>query len=352
MVAMTLRDEILEQPAAARRFLASQSAAVDAIADAIRGREIDHVVIAARGTSDHAAIYAQYVLGVRHGLTVGLATPSVVSVYGADPRLACSLVLAISQSGASPDIVAVVDAARNQGAPTVALTNDPASPLADRADWTLDLSAGPELAIAATKTYTASLLAVAALSAALMSDPAARAADQAAVATIPAALDAMLALEPEMARIALAQAPADRLLVIARGFEYATAREWAIKIKELAHVFADPYSAADFQHGPVALVEPGVPVLAIVRDGPTANGLTEQLAGLRVDLDAQLTVVSDVPDALALATWPVAVEPAPAEWLAPIATIVAGQLHAMHLTIARGLDPDAPRNIHKVTRTR
>ena len=142
------------------------------------------------------------------------------------------------------------------------------------------------------------------------------------------------------------------MLVIARGFEYATAREWAIKIKELARVFADPYSAADFQHGPVALVEPGVPVLAIVRDGPTAAGLTEQLVDLRDDLDAQLTVVSDVPAALAAATWPVAVARAPAEWLAPIATIVAGQLHALHLTIARGLDPDAPRNIHKVTRTR
>lgn len=349
---MTLREEILEQPAAARRFLATQSGSVDAIADAIRAREIDHVVIAARGTSDHAAIYAQYVLGVRHGLTAGLATPSVVSVYGADLRLERSLVLAISQSGASPDIVAVVDAARRQGAPTVALTNEPASPLADRADWTLDLSAGPERAIAATKTYTASLLAIAALSAAMTSDPAARAADQAAVATVPDALAAMLGLEPEMERIARAQAAANRLLVIARGFEYATAREWAIKIKELAHVFADPYSAADFQHGPVALVEPGVPVIAIVRDGPTAAGLTQQLERLREDLDAQLTVISDVPEAVALATWPISVALPTAEWLAPIATIVAGQLHAMYLTIARGFDPDAPRNIHKVTRTR
>ncbi len=308
---MTLRDEILEQPAAASRFLATQSASVDAIAESIRSREIDHVVIAARGSSDHAAIYAQYVLGVRHGLTVGLATPSVVSVYGAEPRLTRTLVLAISQSGASPDIVAVVDAARRQGAPTVALTNDPSSPLAERADWTLDLSAGPERAIAATKTYTASLLAVAALSAALMTDAATRAADHAAVARIPDALAGMLALEPEMERIARDQAGADRLLVIARGFEYATAREWAIKIKELAHVFADPYSAADFQHGPVALVEPGVPVIAIVRDGPTAAGLIEQLARLRDDLDAQLAIVSDVPAALASATWPVAVAPPP-----------------------------------------
>ncbi len=345
---MTLRDEILEQPAAAARFLATQSDAIDSLAIALRAHTIEHVVIVARGTSDHAAIYAQYVLGVRHGMTAGLATPSVVSVYGADPGLAHSLVVAISQSGASPDIAAVVDAARRQGAPTVALTNDPSSALARSAEWAIDLSAGPERAIAATKTYTASLLAIAALSAALRDDPA----DRAGVAAIPDGLATMLTLEPEMAEIAQAHAAATRALVIARGYEYATAREWAIKIKELAHVFADPYSAADFQHGPVALVEPGVPLIAIVRAGPTAAGLTGQLLQLREDLDPDLTVLSDVPAALAAATRPVAIPPPPAEWLGPILTIVAGQLHAMHLTIARGFDPDAPRSIHKVTRTR
>ena len=345
---MTLRAEILEQPEAAARFLATQSDAIEVLAAVIREREVEHVLIAARGSSDHAAIYAQYVLGVRHGLTAGLATPSVVSVYGADPGLARSLVLAISQSGASPDILAVVEAARRQGALTVALTNDPSSALAVAADWTIALSAGPERAIAATKTYTTSLLAVAALSAALTGEPA----DRAAVAAVPGALASMLALEPQMADAARAHAAADRALVIARGYEYATAREWAIKIKELAHVFADPYSAADFAHGPVALVEPGVPIIAIVREGPTAVGLTEQLDRLRAELDADLMVLSDVPDALASATRPVEIPRPPTEWLGPIATIVAGQLHAMHLTMARGKDPDAPRNIHKVTRTR
>jgi glutamine---fructose-6-phosphate transaminase (isomerizing) len=349
---MSVRDEILEQPAAAARLLATQGGdggSIEALADAIREREIEHVVIAARGSSDHAAIYAEYVLGIRHGWSAGLATPSVVSVYGADPRLGPrTLVLAISQSGGSPDILAVVDAARRQGAPTVALTNDPASPLAAAAAWTIDLSAGPERSIAATKTYTASLLAVAALSAALTDDPA----DRAAVAAIPAALEAMLTVEPEMADLARAHATTDRTLVIARGYEYATAREWAIKIKELAHVFADPYSAADFAHGPVALVEPGVPVIAVVRDGPTAAGLIEQLAILRDELDPDLAVVSELPAALAVATTPVAVPPPPAEWVAPILTIVAGQLHALHLTLVRGKDPDAPRHIRKVTRTR
>src|SRR5690349_1115049 len=169
---MTLRDEILEQPEVATRFLARAPQMVGPMAATIRDRAIDHVVIAARGTSDHAAIYAQYVLGVRHGLSVGLGTPSVISLYGAQPRLDRSLVVGISQSGASPDVVAVLDAGRRQGAPTLAITNDPTSPLAQAADTTIDLGAGPELAIAATKTYTTELLAIAALSAAVSGDAA------------------------------------------------------------------------------------------------------------------------------------------------------------------------------------
>ena len=170
---MTLLDEILEQPEVAARFLATQTAAIDGVADELAARQepIRHVVIAARGTSDHAAIYAQYVLGVRHGLTVALATPSVVSMYGADPDVRDSLVIGISQSGASPDIVAVIAAARAQGAPTVAITNEPDSALAAAAARSIALVAGPERAVAATKTYTAQLLAVASLSAALSSDP-------------------------------------------------------------------------------------------------------------------------------------------------------------------------------------
>ncbi len=345
---MTLRDEIYEQPDVAARFLAAQAEAVDSIADEIRRRPPRHVVIAARGTSDHAALYAQYVLGIRHGLSVGLATPSVLSVYGGSLDVADALVIAISQSGASPDIVAVVDAARAQGAATIAITNEPGSALADAADRTIALTAGPERSIAATKTYTAQLLAIALLSAALSDDPA----DRAAVAEVPGALATALDVEREIHRMAADQRDATRALVIGRGYEYATAREWALKIKELAHVFADPYSAADFQHGPVALVEAGVPVVAIVRAGPTADGMIELVGRLRADLDAELAVVSELPEALAHATWPIRMAPPPAEWLAPIASIVPGQLHAMYLTREKGRDPEAPRNIVKVTRTR
>jgi glucosamine--fructose-6-phosphate aminotransferase (isomerizing) len=320
---VTLRDEILEQPEVAARFLRRAPEIVGPLADTIRDRGCEQVVIAARGTSDHAAIYAQYVLGVRHGLSVGLGTPSVISLYGAEPRLDRALVVGISQSGASPDVVAVIEAGRRQGAPTLAITNDPESPLARAAETSIDLGAGSELAVAATKTYTTELLAIAALSAGMSGDPA----DAAALLAIPDAMRHALDLEPQVESMAADQAGADRALVLARGYEYATAREWALKLKELARVFADPYSAADFEHGPL-------------------------LDRLRTDMDADIAVVSDQADALALARWPFALPPGTPEWLGPIVSIVVGQLHALHLTRARGLDPERPRNVRKVTRAR
>ena len=344
---MSLRDEIAEQPDVAARFLATQAEPIEAIAASLRARPVRRVLIAARGTSDHAALYAQYVLGIRHRLSVALGTPSIVSLYDVAPDLEATLVIGISQSGASPDIVAVVAAARAQGAPTVAITNAPGSALAGAADRTIDLGAGPELAVAATKTYTAELLAIALLSAALEDD----AADRAALAAIPEALAGALELDGEIERIAAEQAGAARSLVLARGYEYATAREWALKLKELARVFADPYSSADFQHGPLTLVEAGLPVLAVVREGPPEADLVTLLRRLRDELSADLMVVSDRAAALDLARWPVGLPAGTPEWLGPIVSIVPGQLHAMHLTRARGLDPERPRNLLKVTRT-
>jgi glucosamine--fructose-6-phosphate aminotransferase (isomerizing) len=344
---VTLRDEILEQPSVAARFLETQAGPIESIAASVRERGITHVVIAARGTSDHAALYAQYVLGIRHRVSVALGTPSIVSLYGVAPDLTDTLVIGISQSGASPDIVAVLAAARAQGAPTVAITNEPGSALSEAADRTIDLGAGAERAVAATKTYTSELLAIAMLSAALSAEPG----DRAALYGLPETLARALGVEPDIERIARDQAACTRAILIARGYEYATAREWALKLKELARVFADPYSSADFQHGPLALVEPGVPVLAVVREGAPEADLVALLRRLRVDLDAELMVVSDRAEALSVATWPVLLPEGTPEWLGPVVSIVPGQLHALHLTRARGLDEERPRNLLKVTRT-
>jgi glucosamine--fructose-6-phosphate aminotransferase (isomerizing) len=343
---MSTRTELGEGPDVIARLLDRGSAPVEAIARAVRDRGIDLVVVAARGTSDHAAIYAQYVLGARNRLPVALAAPSLASIYGATPRLHNALVLGISQSGQSPDIVAVLEDARRQGALTVAVTNDPASALAVAAEHTVPIHAGPELGVAATKTYLASIAVIAMLSGALSGDAGSRA----ELAALPDAVRAALGSEDQVKTLAASRAGDDRCVVLARGFQYATARELALKVKELAYVLADPYSAADFQHGPIALVTPGFPVIAVATTGPAMPGLLDLLGRLRAG-KARLLVISDADEALAMGDG-VALPRGVPEWLAPIVAIVPGQLYAYHLAEARGIDPDRPRNLSKVTLTR
>jgi glucosamine--fructose-6-phosphate aminotransferase (isomerizing) len=343
---MTMRQELAESPEVVARLLASARLPLARLADDVRRREVRFVLIAARGTSDHAATYAQYVLGARNGLPVGLATPSLSSLYRAGPRVREALVIGMSQSGRSPDIVAVLEDARTQGALTLAITNDPGSPLAAVADVVLPLEAGPELAVAATKTYVAQLAVVALLSEALLdgdADP--------ALARLPGAIAAMIGREAAIAALAGSLAPAPACVVLGRGFQYATAREWALKLKEVAGVFADPYSAADFEHGPISLVEPGLPVLAVASSGPTLPDLVRLLARLAAD-GADLLVLSDASGARDLARGSLALPADLPEWLAPIVAILPCQLLAYHLAIARGRDPEAPRHLSKVTLTR
>jgi glucosamine--fructose-6-phosphate aminotransferase (isomerizing) len=344
---MTLRDEIREQPEAVKRFLADGREQVAPIARVLSQPGVEGLLIAARGTSDHAAIYAQYLFGARHRLPVALATPSLITLYGVEPRFGHTAVIGISQSGASPDVVAVLDAARRQGVPTIAITNTPGSPLAEAAEYMVDLRAGPETAIAATKTYTTELAALALLSAELAPDDAA----DDAIAHLPEAIAAALELEPDVRTIAGERSSMRTCVVLGRGFEYATAREWALKVKELAHVVADPYSAADFQHGPLALLERGFPVLAVAPSGVAQAGLVELLERLRARYEVDLVVWSDRPRALngaAGVTLPADIP----DWLMPIVAIVPCQLFAYHLAQAKGLDPDSPRHIAKVTLTR
>jgi glucosamine--fructose-6-phosphate aminotransferase (isomerizing) len=338
--------EIHEQPAVLRRLMDKEEATAAALADLIHARGVEHVVIAARGTSDNAGRYAQYVLGALNGLSVGLAAPSLFSIYNRPPRFGNALVIGISQSGKSPDIVSVLTEARRQGALTAVLTNQPASPLADQGDVVINLQAGEERAVAATKTYIAELAAIALLSAALSGS----ADQQTALQAIPDAVAATLGMDEAIAAVAPRYRYMQRCVVIGRGYNYATAFETALKLKEMTYTIVEPYSSADFLHGPLAMIEPGFPVIVVAPSGLMAE---EALAFTRTlrEQQAEVIAISDNAELLALARVPLSL-PAPApEWLSPITAIVPGQLLAMRLAHTRDYDIDAPRTIRKVTET-
>lgn len=342
-----LEQEIAEQPDAVRRVLTTQRARLQRIADAWGARDdVNGVLLAARGTSDNAARYAQYVLGAHNRLQVALATPSLFTRYQAPPRLDGLVVGAISQSGRSPDVVDVVGEANRQGRPTFALTNDVDSPLAREADEVVDLSAGPERSVAATKTYTTSLAAIAALSVALDGD-AARAAQLDAVADH-VADSVELALHHVEVPDWLLEARA--CAVVGRGYNYATAFEIALKVKELTGIAAEPYSSADLLHGPIAAVRVGVPAIVVAPSGVVQGDVLEVAARLR-EQDVRLVVVSDDPAALALADLPLPLPTGVEEWLSPIPAVIAGQVLGWRIAAARGLDVDRPAGLQKVTET-
>jgi len=345
---MSLHSEILEQPVRLEKLLSTQRRNVEQIAQSIKSSGIQYVFLTARGTSDNAGRYANYLWGAVNGLPLALAAPSLFTYYHQPPRLKGALVVGISQSGQSPDIVSVLEEGRRQGCATLAITNLPDSPLAKSADFLLDIQAGSELAVAATKTYTAELLTIAMLSAALSGEEG----RWNELARVPGWIRDVLSQDDAIRQASQRYRYMQQCVVLGRGYNYATAFEWALKLKELTYVEAEPYSSADFQHGPIALVAKGFPVLAVVADGKVSATLMELLVHLKQDLFAELVVVSNVPEALSLAEVPISIPTETPEWLTPLVSIVPAQLFAYHLTIAKGFDPEKPRSIHKITETR
>lgn len=341
-----LFQEIHEQPAVVARLLQDQRAAIGGLASAMRARGIRHVVAAARGTSDNAGRYAKYLLGAKNRLNVALATPSLFTVYDAPSYLADTLVVGISQSGQSPDIVAVLAEGRRQGALTAVMTNTPNSPLAEQAEFVIDLQAGVEKAVAATKSYVAELAALALLSAELAQDPAMFS----ALERIPQALADTLTMNDAVAHIAPRYRYMERSVVIGRGYNYATAFELALKIKELTYTIVEPYSSADFLHGPVAMIEKGFPVIVVAPSGKLLPEMRDFVAVMN-ERGAEVIGVSDDAAILSTVRVPLALAAAAPEWLSPLLAIVPGQLFAMHLAHVRDLSVDAPRMLSKVTET-
>lgn len=342
-----LETELREQPAALARLIERQGDHAADLAATFRRDDVRYVLIASRGSSSNAARYAQYVLGRANRVPVMFATPSLYTIYEQPPRLDGAIVLGISQSGASPDVRAVLAEARRQGRPTIALTNDESSPLANEAEHVLPLEAGEEKAVAATKTYLNSLGAIALLFAAIGDDRVARAELERIPTVLEEQIDLSFATAPALSQYA------DVLgaTVVARGVNYGTAFEIALKIRELSGLVVEAYSPADLMHGPIAAIQPRWPVVIVAPTGPANESVAELVPAL-ASRQARLLAISDVPEVLLRSNTPLPLVTGVPEWLSPLVAVVPGQVTAMRLAQLRGLDIDNPTGLRKVTLTR
>lgn len=340
-----LEQEILEQPKIIDHLIQKEQDHIAAIVEKIKGK-FNYILIAARGTSDNAARYAQYLFQIHNEIPVALATPSVFSLYEKRPNLEGALVLAISQSGMSPDILAVLKEGKSQGRPTLAVTNNPESPLAEIADNVIHLRAGIEKAVAATKTYTSSLVAMALLSLNLGQDR---------------SMLEILKKVPNWSRMTLDTALSQTKemekyhnlvhgVVIGRGFNYCTAFEIALKIKELTGITTVPYSSADFLHGPVASVHEGYPALVIAHHGKVFQDIKQVLERVN-SLGADTLLISDDNELCSQKGFSIQTPAGIPEWISPVINVIPGQVLGWQIAEYKGMDPDHPRGLKKVTKT-
>lgn len=332
-----MQREIGEIPDVLARML-SRRRTFEELAWTIRARAPRMLVLIARGSSDHAAIYGKYLAEIRLGLPTVLYAPSTTTIYGASLDLRDALVIGVSQSGGSPDLVEPMTRARAGGAITVAITNVKGSPLAAAAEHAIDLEAGDEHAVAATKSYVAELLALFLLVEALggRDGEDARSIDRAAREQLE---------RVDMSSIATRYRAVEQIVTTARGYAYTTALEAALKLTETSYLVAHAFSGADFLHGPVAMIERGFPTIAIVPKGRAVDAMRSVLDRL-AELGADRLVIGEaLPGNVHV---PLVEVP---EVVAPIVAILPLQLLALELARARGIDPDRPRGLRKITRT-
>jgi glucosamine--fructose-6-phosphate aminotransferase (isomerizing) len=335
--------EIAEQPDGLARILDDGLGPIRTVAAEIRRRDPRFVLFTGRGTSDNAGLYASYLTEVLLGLPAGLTSMSTTTAYRARRRLDGCLVVTVSQSGGSPDLIASARQARADGAYTLAVTNNADSVLARESDAHLDVLAGPELALPATKTYTAELLTLF-----LLVDHI-RGGDGEAARELPRLARDILDRHAETAALAERYRFAERLVVTGRGYGYPTAREAALKIMETSYIGAHAFSGADLMHGPLAIVDHAFPVLAVAPDGAGAHALRPVLERLR-ERGADLCVIGAAEPVAAFGRGFV-LPAGTAEEVSPILEILPLQLLAREIASARGCDPDAPRALAKVTET-
>lgn len=340
-------DEIWEQPIVLGRCFEKNIDIIKSLVKTIKERNIGLVCIAARGTSDHAAVYGKYVLELVLGIPVSLAASSVFTIYQKDLKLKNALVIGISQSGKAADVLEVIKEANKQGAITVSITNSQDSPLATEAMFHLDCAAEQEKSVAATKTFTAEIYLLAQLAMEWLGD--AKLKEQ--IMAIPKELSHVFeisnTIEERVERYRFMQ----ECFVLARGINYAVSLEAALKIQETTYVRAKAFATSDFQHGPIAMIDSDIPVIIFAPEGPTLKDLTEMAQKLKQE-NVELIMVSNNKELLEMGTCSFRIPETNNDIISPFFNVVVAQMFACKLAVTKGLDPDNPRRLRKVTITK
>ncbi|MBP6213511.1 MAG: SIS domain-containing protein [Pyrinomonadaceae bacterium] len=335
--------EIAEQPAVLERTIKAESSKIERLGTFLRSREINLIVLVARGSSDNASLFGRYLLEVTTGIPVSLSAPSVVTLYNAKLNLSRALVVGVSQSGEGTDINAVLQSAKDSGAFTLGITNEADSTMAKIADETLLIHAGREKSVAATKTYTGQMLHFYLLASILGQ----RKID---FELIPEYTQQALSLTSQVETLVERYVFMENCVVVGRGMNYGNSYELALKLMETCYVVAERFSSADFFHGPLAIVERRFPVIMFAPSGVTKKSNLDLLNNLH-GLHADCLPITNDPEIARISRKSLILPAEIDEFLTPIPFIVPAQLFAAYLSTAKGLDPDAPRSLSKVTKT-
>lgn len=336
--------EIEQQPAAIERTIKRESGKIESFAARLKNNRPRLILLVARGSSDNAALFGRYLLELTTGIPVSLAAPAIHTLYKAKLDLRDALVIGVSQSGEGVDINLTLENAKRCGATTLAITNEAESSMAKMADETFLIHAGRERSVAATKTYTGQLLIFHLLARSLGDGKKAM-----EIERLPELAAESLKLKSDVAAMVERYAFMEQCVVVGRGLNYANAYEFAIKLMETCYVVAERFSGADFLHGPIAMIDPGFPVFIFAPSGPTLTGTKELLAKLKI-IGAETLAISGEASVLKSATRGIKMPSIP-ELLSPIPYIIPAQLFAALLAEAKGLTPDQPRSLSKVTKT-
>ena len=336
--------EIAQQPEALERTIKRESHRISRFAHSLRARGLRLIVLVARGSSDNAAMFGRYLLELTTGLPVSLSAPAVHTLYHAKLDLRDSLVIGISQSGEGDDVNLVLENAKKCGAVTLAITNEPRSTMAQLTDETFLIHAGREKSVAATKTYTGQLMVMQ-----LLARELGQKRELLGIDRIPQLAASALELKPQLEEMVERFAYVNHCVVVGRGLNYANVYEFAIKLMETCYIVAERFSSADFLHGPIAMVERGFPAFLFAPPGPTLKGMKDLLGKLN-GLGAETIAISSDASVLGQASRAIRMEKMP-EVLTPIPYIIPAQLFAALLADAKGLSPDKPRSLQKVTKT-